>query len=302
MQGTGVVYADEYEELEIINYICETKQEIREEYCEDELKEMVEEKAIELGISNEDIVSGYNPGLPVASFDEYNSNSRAIIGADLQMEVNPTRYPYSAVLLLRTGQDSDGDGDIDIWARSTAFLEGYDVVVTAGHNVWWPEENYGWSEDIRMYVNQDSFALGQYHTAYSWAVPSGFINNQTDSLDWCVMVSNEDLGSDNGWFSKALMGNLTGTSIRVSGYPTTSGKYGHQYMDYGTILSDSGGLITYNADTEGGQSGSPVFDSNYIVWGIHCGDDITANYGVKMSNTLLNFINNKYLEGLEKWG
>ena len=61
---------------------------------------------------------------------------------------NVNVYPYTAVLAMRMGWENSS-GVIE-WYYGTGFLEGYDVVATAGHNMW--DDQLGWVDDCRFYV------------------------------------------------------------------------------------------------------------------------------------------------------
>lgn len=114
-------------------------------------------------------------------------------------------------------------------------------------------------------------------------------------FDWCVVTLQNDLGTNNGWFGVGTTnGSLKGTSVTISRYPgETAGKAGFQYRHSGTILSSAVYTVNYIIDTEGGQSGSPVYDSDYIAWAIHTTGGIYANSGVRFTSDLFNIVKDK---------
>ncbi len=244
------------------------------------------------------ITEAYNPGLTDARSA---TSTFSIIGDDDQDEVDPNVFPYSAVLCLRLGQDTNGDGVTDSWGLGTGFLEGYDVMATAGHCFWGGSTN-GWVEECRIYTRQDSSTFGtEYYYPLSWTCATEYINNRDWNYDWCAVTLQDNLGSANGWFGKGCSsGSIADTDVTISGYPAeTASKIGHQYTHSGTVSSSTEYRANYSIDTEGGNSGSPVYDENGIVWAIHTHG---GNSGARITSWLYDILQNKYLEGVEKWG
>ncbi len=297
--------------FEVTTYNYETRTEKRETLVRENV--VAENNAMirSLSVSNEQLTSGYNPGLPVEDDATIESNtgnsSRTIINADTQSYVNPNNYPYSAVLMIRLGQDTNSDGRVDSWTRGTAFLEGHAVAATAGHNIWSHTSSYGWVEECRIYVRQNSSSLGStYYEPANWTVPTSFISNEDPNYDWAMLLLTDNLGGSNGWFGKGKGStvDLDGTLVIISGYPTESThKNGKQYRDYNDIISDfDENRLSYLIDTEAGQSGSPIYDSNYVAWGIHTLGGTSYNYGVQISDWLYDMLQTQYLKGVEKYG
>jgi len=248
------------------------------------------------------ISSAYNPGIPT---EDNFTTPKSIIGNDDDRKiVNPNVYPYCAILALKIGQITSGTV-VNSWVYGTGFLEGNDVMATAGHNMW--SASYGWVDDLRIYTkhNSNSYGTSFYHPM-SWTCATNYTNGTDKNYDWSAVRLWDNLGGSLGWFGKAWSsGSIANKSVAISGYPTDAGKFGYQYKDTG-VLSATG--ITYylvryyDIDTSGGQSGSPVFDSNNIAWAIHTTGATSYNYGNRITEWLYTILQNMYLEGRLKWG
>lgn len=226
-----------------------------------------------------------------------------IVGSDEQRRVNPNVYPYSAVLELRLGQDTGDDGKADIWGMGTGFLEGNDVMVTAGH-CFWGGSVYKWVDDCRIYVRHNSSSFGSdYYHPYSWTCSTAYTNAENIDFDWCAVTLQDNLGASNGWFGKGYVpGGLSGKEVTISGYPAdTPSKAGYQYTASGAITKSTDYRVMYTIDTEGGDSGAPIYDSDGIVWGIHAYGSRSENSGTRITDTLYQILQDMYLAGVEKW-
>lgn len=202
-------------------------------------------------------------------------------------------------MFLLIGTDTNGDGISDAWGMGSGFMQGPDVMATAGHNMW--SDNYGWISELRVFKNQNSSTISStYYYPLSWTLSTAYTNNLDYNFDWAVVTLQNNLGDSTGWFGKGWSsGSLNGKSIIVSGYPGDKSYY--QYKSSGTISFTDSYNIKYSADTMGGQSGSPVYDSNNIVWGIHTYGGATINQGNKITEDLYNILQDAYLKGMEKW-
>lgn len=125
------------------------------------------------------------------------------------------------------------------------------------------------------------------------------ITSEERSLHQILQIDEDT--SANGWFGKGCSsGSIADTDVTISGYPAeTASKIGHQYTHSGTVSSSTEYRANYSIDTEGGNSGSPVYDENGIVWAIHTHG---GNSGARITSWLYDILQNKYLEGVEKWG
>lgn len=82
-----------------------------------------------------------------------------------------------------------------------------------------------------------------------------------------------------------------GDPITVTGYPGDK-SLATMWESKGAILSNNGTQLTYSASTFGGNSGSPIFNANNEVVGLHYGGvEGQSNYGVALTGDVLDFIN-----------
>ena len=305
--ATGITASAETSntELSVVTFDYATKTENTAILDVDALHQKNQKKISDLKLSEETINEAYDP---VSGSSEISpllggDSPDSIIGTDDQVQVNPNQFPYCAVLALRLGRDTNGDGVSDTWYLGTGYLEGHDTMATAGHNFWTGSD---WINECRVYVRQNSSTYGNtYYYPASWICSTAYTSNSSDSYnyDWCVVTLQNNLGGSNGWFGKGTSsGSLVGKYVYIAGYPAeTASKVGKQYVDSGYITYSDDYRIGYSIDTEGGNSGSPVYDSDYISWGIHTSGGTTSNYGVRFTSALYEILQNNYLEGLERW-
>lgn len=212
---------------------------------------------------------------------------------------NVNAYPYSAVLAMRMGWEN-ASGVIE-WYYGTGFLEGYDVVATAGHNMW--DGQLGWVDDCRFYVRQNgsSYSSTSYYHPQKWTCATNYTSNLDTNYDWCAITLWDNLGSSNGWFGKGWSsGNINGKSVTLSGYPGTAGI---QYTGSGTTSHSTTHKVRYDINTLPGNSGSPVYTSDYIVWAIHTTSYSSShNMGNRITEWLYTILQNKFLEGAAIYG
>nr|WP_263313090.1 serine protease [Mammaliicoccus sp. Marseille-Q6498] len=84
-----------------------------------------------------------------------------------------------------------------------------------------------------------------------------------------------------------------GDNITVTGYPGDK-PLATLWESKGNILSVSGSDITYDLSTYGGNSGSPIFNENKQVIGLHYGGvQDSHNSGVLFNSEVQNYINSK---------
>jgi len=102
-----------------------------------------------------------------------------------------------------------------------------------------------------------------YYSTTFWYVPSQYTSTLNSNYDWAILRSSN--GASNSWFGYSYStSSISNKSVSSAGYP---GIYAHYMMSTSGTMSSTG---TYRFDSTltcwKGQSGSPVYDSNYIVW------------------------------------
>lgn len=195
-----------------------------------------------------------------------------------------TTFPYSCVCQI-TIYWPDGTS-----ARGTAWMYWKNVAVTAGHCVY-SADNGGWATSIQVRPGADgsSSPYGmvystRMHTATKW------IEDENWEYDYGVLELSSDIGNSTGWFGTSwTFWTLKGTDVTITGYP---GEYFHKmYSMSGEITKSDTRKVYYNViDTTGGQSGSPIYENDYHVIGIHAYAEGTyGNSGTRITSSLFDF-------------
>lgn len=207
-----------------------------------------------------------------------------------------TKAPYSKVLLTLNCFDTNNDGIIDQTTVGTAFAVRKNVILTAAHTIWHTGANM-WAKQYKVFAKYNNTVepVSGYYLPSTWTYAPDFKTKPYNiQNDWCVVKMNGDIGSVTGTFGYGVVDKnldaLTGRKIVVAGYPDDY-KY-RQFYDNGEITKIESGIITSNAVTLDGESGGPVFDSNYTAWAIHCtGDGATYARGKGITETIVAAIN-----------
>lgn len=230
----------------------------------------------------------------------------AIIPPDLRNPIeDATIEPYRSICYLKlfyNGEDYGGTG----------FLIGPNLMLTAGHNVFNDLSNDGirnphFSERIEVYPgasaneNEDD-VISPYgpivvETVYvqkNYRELSIAHSNDRFDYDWAICVLEDNIGYELGWFDISITSNtIINSQINVTGYP--GDKNGNMYEAVGTVVEVNEYCFSYDADTLGGNSGSPVFvenDSTYTVKGIHTSGSSTANGATRINSFIYTFAMN----------
>lgn len=201
--------------------------------------------------------------------DDMDISTFSIIGTDERSRVDPDTIPYKSILCLRMGFDLDDDDVIDTWTVGTGAMVYYNVFLTCAHNMYWYD--YGKAaKEMRIYVKQNNESFGEtYYYPKNWKLPREYEDSGNIDYDWCVVKTQDLIGFGTDWFGYGWAASITEKNISVSGYPDIEGKRYFQYQGSGTMNSISDYRFEHNVDTEGGQSGAPVYDSDRIIWGVH---------------------------------
>ncbi len=192
-----------------------------------------------------------------------------IIGEDEQKKVSK-EYPYSAVMFLGI-RYSDGTT-----MPGTGVLIGPDILFTAGHIFY--SENHGKAVEVRTYPSMneegETFPKNLNDIPGEWCYPkywfSGRVsltdtNDYNNQNDWAVAKLAKRYGDTYGYWGYKADAYDT-TNVNVVGYPSSSpAKRFFPYLSSGVVVHEtnyqdsSPSVIEYLADTETGNSGSPVF-------------------------------------------
>lgn len=91
----------------------------------------------------------------------------------------------------------------------------------------------------------------------TYILKSNYITNPTDTGDYAFVVLNNGIGDITGYFGIESSISV-GTTIYTAGYPQDKGGK-DVYLSQGTVVNVEENKVYYDADTDYGQSGSPVF-------------------------------------------
>lgn len=187
----------------------------------------------------------------------------AIIGTDERSRVTDTSsYPWRTIcsLLITASTGAQYLG--------TAWLVAPRLLLTAGHCVYMSDEG-GWVREIEVVPGRDadSRPFGSA-VARDFRSVTGWTQDGDSNYDYGAIMLPEDsrYGDQLGWFGYASRADdyLRGLAVNISGYPGDGGPAhvdGTQWYDSRTVADVQERQITYEADTYGGQSGAPVWET-----------------------------------------
>ncbi|MCK4551568.1 MAG: trypsin-like serine protease [Tenericutes bacterium] len=239
------------------------------------------------------------------TLDNSQYSTKTVLWSDTRVQItNTTIHPYTYIGRIEFHWDTNGDGTVDTYTYGTGFLEGPDVLTTAGHAVY----NASWGgfpSGIKYYPAIDEWTNQPFGYA-GWSsitVSQNYVNNQSVDYDWAIIVLSSNVGASTGWFGKGWSsGSLNNKEISVTGYPGDKPSW-TMWKGDGKITSTLTYRLRHNVDTYTGQSGAPMYDSNNIVWGIHTkgGNVFINNSGRKIDETLYNYLQEKCEEGMDRY-
>lgn len=192
--------------------------------------------------------------VPLRSQNEI--STRSIIGGDERTEVS---HPYNEVAYLQT---SIGQGTATMVYRNLALTSGnliFNGSVCSYAEVW-PERIDGNAPYGSAYASQ-------------FVVSRSFYEDGNQAEDWCLIILDRNIGDQSGWQAIAYSDDYSyyanGERVNVTGYPSEKGI--RQYTETGPVVQANQDYLYYDIDTTSGQGGSPVYDKNGYVIGVHKG-------------------------------
>lgn len=209
-----------------------------------------------------------------------------------------TLPPFSFIGQIITAWDSDEDGAVDTYEYCSGFMEGPDIMITAGHCVY-DSRSGGWATSL-VYFPAKNGRTNQYPpmSATAISLSETYILKESADEDWALVKLDMRIGLETGWFGKGWSpSSLNNLMVAVTGYPTDKA-YGEMWSSKGKITSTLTSRLKYDMETYFGESGSPLYDSSGVVWGIHTrGSDFFAgnSSGTKITEELYNFLEIQYL-------
>lgn len=254
-----------------------------------ELIDCVEPKKYEL--NNGSIAyytEGYDPISETVESIDTNIMPLGVIDDDDRIVVSDTTaYPYkrAGVLISRFDVLNLNTGKIDsLYYGSTGFMEGPDLLVTAGHAVYGDvtsgNTNYDdhifnprFPDEIYYYPARNGSALPYGSTTVErvYLEKSYYLNTEKD---WACCKLSTKVGNTTGWCGKISYFYQENFPFDTYGYPS-SGNY-KMYKATANMTyfesNENGYYYRTTLDADGGQSGSPYIvnlNSGSYVCGIH---------------------------------
>lgn len=226
----------------------------------------------------------------IGSYPELGEVSEVIIGTDDRIRVqNTTGYPWSAIVHLRIVADT---GAV---FGGTGFLVGPRTIITAGHCVFL-HDHRGWARSIEVIPGRN----GAQRPFGTFTAPrsslrsvTGWTSSKQRSHDYgaIILPANVRPGVQTGTFGFASRNDsfLMGSALNLSGYP--GDKPGEQWFMAQRPKSVASRVITYDIDTVGGQSGSPVWvlqDGKRYAVGVHTNGASSGNSATRIDSDVFN--------------
>jgi V8-like Glu-specific endopeptidase len=211
-----------------------------------------------------------------------------VIDVDNRSPYYPNAYPYSVVGRLFVW-DNAATPDWNWWG--TASLLGVRTIMTASHMVPWSSSNW---KALFVPAYYDGASIHGTWAA-SWVTNAQGYSSHDQGDDMAVMRLDVPLGNSLGWFGfKTYNDDWEDLNVwTLPGYPYDKdpfnpGSRPWLHLNFPIIDDDNDGAgveLEYQADTEGGQSGAPVFawfDGAPYVVGTHSGGE--DNFGEPRQN------------------
>ncbi len=254
-------------------------------------------------------------------YEQYENSglTRTVHGKDERTSIgNPKDNPYLPCAYMKityTNVENQKTGKhVNKVSWGTAFLEGPNLAVSAGHCVYkdvTSEGDYDDGEvnprfpdkiefffgcsgtiDLEQGDNYQYYALAKsVHIEYSFYK---YDNNQIGDHDWSAIVLDRDIGRTIGWYGKISNFKTNSYDIFTWGYPGDKEK-GTLWKSQGNIDGYTEYQYKYYMDTYNGQSGSPIFmkssDGSVYVCGIHTQGKSSCNYGIIINDLIFSYLN-----------
>ena len=204
---------------------------------------------------------------------------KVILGADNRITVsNPSEYPYSAIAYMEMNYKCGCQGS------GTGFLVGEeDTLFTAAHCVVCSDHGE-WADGITFYFGFKNHRNYLYKYNSNWYAYAGttFPDKQYSIYgDYAVIKLYENVsdytGSFGAWWNMDDS-SLASQMIYAAGYRDGYIRYDQGYVN------GRGDHIQHWMDTVAGNSGCPLFTTDYYAVGIHIGGNDQYNNACRLNN------------------
>ena len=218
-----------------------------------------------------------------------------VIDLDDRVQVTATsRFPWNAICRLQiTCQDGTT-------LAGTGWLGGPRTVITAGHCVY-KKKHGGWAVSIKVIPGcrgaseakwpYGSVVSSRYRTVKSW------IESEAPSGDYgaILLAAGGSFASPISLLGFEVLGDaaLEQGKLNLAGYPVDKPR-GTQWFHAERLVRVTSTDLIYEIDTEGGQSGAPVWrlsGGERTVVGIHTTGRGVNNRAVRINATVSHFLN-----------
>lgn len=211
---------------------------------------------------------------------------RSILGSDNRVLItNTSTYPYTAIARL-TVTYQDGTSKC-----GTGFMISPNLMATAGHVLI----NSSFSHPKKIVAEFGMYNSSIYYrtTSFSTYIYYGGYSGYDENTDYGFIVMSSNVGSITGNFGVRTAADPN-QAIYVAGYP---GGNPRLYVGAGNVQAITTELITYNADTEEGQSGGPVYvlyEGLPYAMAMHSGElEGVHNFGRRIDYGLYEWLYNR---------
>ena len=224
------------------------------------------------------IAQPVDPGVSPAFKGNPTAKLESAYERDDRVQVNiTTSVPWRAICHLIISRQSG------VTVTGTGWFAASDVVVTAGHNYLHHTQG-GYATRIRIIPA----ANGQYGAPFGEVEPfkifahPRWIQDADPEYDYALIrLPTTEFGRRTGWFgfANASMEFLNGALLNLAGYPYDK-PFGTLWYHAGRARVVNERFIAYRLDTEGGQSGAPIFyfrEGRRQVLAMHTQGDPTLN-------------------------
>lgn len=212
--------------------------------------------------------------LPSLVAAETVTQNRSIIDEDNRTEVTETTTaPYASMTYIKTGKS---------WGSGAVI--GKNTVLTAGHIADNIVDDFA-SENIYVAPGRSGakYPYGKFKiTAIHF--PEEYAADPNSDSDLAVInIAPNAAGESIGDVVTPLALKVTnhaeiGTPITVTGYPQDKA-HATMWTDTGRVVQHLGKRLFHDADTIGGQSGSPIYNNQHEIIAVHTNGNANNDYG-----------------------